>query len=71
MEQSEVEVEITVKFRIKNTGTREQMYQWCRDIGISPSAISYVRWLASEEGLMGIVEDGYVITNAIIVQRPL
>ena len=71
MEQSEIELEITVKFRIKNTGTQEEMYQWCRDIDIPVSALSYVRWLANEEGLMGIVEDGYVITNAKIVQRTL
>ncbi len=67
MEQSNIELEITVKFRIKNTGTRQEMYQWCRDIGVSPSLISYVRWLASEEGLMGIVEDRYVITKVVSV----
>ncbi len=67
MEQSNIELEITVRFRIKNTGTREEMHQWCKDIGVSPSLISYVRWLANEEGLMGIVEDGYVITNVVSV----
>ena len=71
MDQSDIELEITVKFRIKNIGTREEMHQWCRDIGIPVSALSYVRWLVSEEGLMGIVEDGYVVTNANGVQRSL
>jgi len=71
MNEQEYELEITVKFRIKNCGTLAEMCEHCKDIGIRPSALNYVRWLASEEGLMGIVEDGYVITDAVEVQRPM
>lgn len=71
MTTDEIELEITVKFRIKHLGTLDDLMQFCRDIDIDPSPLVYARWLANEEGLMGIVEDGYVITNAAIVQRPL
>lgn len=71
MEQNEIELEITVKFRFKNYGTVEDMLDWCKAIGVRPSLINYVRWLADEEGLIGIVEDGHVITRVTTVQRPL
>lgn len=60
-------MEITVKFRVSNFGTEEDAVKWCRDIGAEPSLLGYIRWLAEEEGLMGVVEDGYEITSAELI----
>jgi hypothetical protein len=57
-------LEITVKFHISYVGTEAEMMAWCKDIGIEPSWLSHIRWLAEEEGLMGIVDDGYEIVAA-------
>lgn len=57
-------MEITVKFRVSCFGTEEDAVEWCRDIGVEPSLLGYIRWLAEEEGLMGCVEDGYEIVAA-------
>jgi hypothetical protein len=55
---------ITVTFRVSNFGTESDAIAWCREIGVEPSLLGYVRWLAEEEGLMGIIDDGYEITAA-------
>jgi len=62
-------MEITVKFRVSNFGTEAEAMSWCKDIGVEPSLLGYIRWLASEEGLMGIVEDEYEIVGAEMLRE--
>lgn len=60
-------MEITVTFRVSCFGTEADAVEWCREIGVEPSLLGYIRWLAEEEGLMGVVEDGYEITAAVLL----
>lgn len=60
-------IEITVTFRVSHFGTESEAIAWCREIGVEPSLLGYIRWLAEEEGLMGVVDDGYEITTAELV----
>lgn len=62
-------LEITVKFHVSFVGTEAEAMSWCRDVGIEPSWLGYIRWLASEEGLMGIVDDEYEIVAAALAKE--
>ncbi len=62
-------MEITVKFRVSNFGTEADAVAWCREVGVAPSLLGYIRWLAAEEGLMGIVEDEYEIVGAQVLRE--
>lgn len=63
-------LEITVKFHVSFVGTEAEAMAWCRDIDIEPSWLEYIRWLAGEEGLMGVVDDAYEIVSARAALEP-
>lgn len=59
-----MEVEITVRFLVKNLPSRKEI-----KTELLTTILDYIQWIAQEEGLFGIVEDGYTITSVRVVKE--
>lgn len=58
-----ITLKITVEYEFTEASTRNEMLAWCKGLGIEPTLLNYIKWLADQEGLIGIIEDGYTLVK--------